>query len=83
MKNFSINFNFFITLVFSVRVSPDFCNKASLYLSGNFSSLYEGIVSSIISVILYKLYDQFVISNFENMFLSIAVLTRSFSLYLG
>ena len=77
------NFNFFITLSFSFKVNSVFFSNASLYLSGKLSILSLGIVSLFILVIFYNLYDQLVLSPFENVFRKSVVLTKSPISYFG
>ena len=60
-------FKAFITSLFSLNVKLVFFSKDSLYLSFNSSIRLLSIVSLIISVILYKLYDQLVVSSFEKV----------------
>ena len=57
-------FKFFVTLSFSFISNSVFFSKASLYLSGHLSISKLGIVSLLISLILYNLWDQLVVFPF-------------------
>ena len=73
----------FITFSFSFKVNSFFFNKASLYLSGRLLILYSTGESLTISVILYNLKDELVVSLFENVLFKSVVLTKSPISYFG
>ena len=58
-------------------------SKASLYLSGKLSMRQLGNVSLTISVVLYKIQNQLVVSSFEKVLFISVVLTKSPTLHFG
>ena len=75
-------FNVFMTCSFSSIVNSDNFSIAQLTLFGKYFAWFVGLVSLIIYVIEYKLFDQFVVSHVEKNFSS-AVLPEAPNLQFG